>query len=499
MHQFIFFNSLFSVLKSFFEEFLTMIFRSKTFFIFFSILTFHFLNPLFSYSLEDYLQEVQNSNLAFKASDENKKMVVLKNQEPSLRFMPALFSTIQAGSDKKKTNQTAFIGEEPSSVLSNIGIEKQFRNGLQGRVAYKINYYSFKGASPTFVPENSYFEAFPTFELQYPISRNFKGRELKATETIAQKQYEILSILESRKQLFILMDADMSYWRLFLAREIVRIQEKSLEQAYKLKEWINKKQQLNLYDRSDLYQAEAAYKFHEIELLNAKNEEASAKRAFNFIRGKEGDEVEGLSDELKPYFEQARQHFFSEHFNGKIDTKSLKLQTDIASLNALVIKEKSKPEIYIGSSLSLNHRSNEISQAISPNFNYPTFGIAITLSGAIAPKTHLSIIAGYQKEAEASEKNLAYKKFEEVKEFQELRERFGETLRKYELCLQLEDIQKNKYKNELSRQEKGRTTIYQVLMFEQDYLNAQLNRIRVTSELVAICAKAREFRGEIHE
>jgi len=454
---------------------------------------------LHAYSLEDYLQEVQVHHVGFNASISVQNAAELKSDESSLRFMPYFSSGFQAGIDKKKTNQSAFLGTEPGSILFNVGLEKQFRNGLQGSLGYKINYFSFKGANGLFVPESAYLEAIPTLALQYPLGRNFAGKESKATEKIIKKQYEVLSTLESYKQTLILMEADMTYWRLFLAREIVRIQEKSLDQAAKLKEWVSKKQQLNLYDRSDLYQAEAAYKFHEIEFLNAKNEEASSRRAFNRIRGKEGDFVEGLSDDIKGYFEQARQHLFSNKVPEKIDIKSLTLQQDIASLNALVISEKNKPNMTIGSFVSLNNRDQDLLKAISPQFDYPTFGFNFNIQNTIASKEFENIEKGYQKEALALEKNVAYKKFEEAREFQELREKFGETLRKYELCVQLEDIQKSKYKNELSRQEKGRTTIYQVLMFEQDYLNAQLNRIRVTSELVGICVKTREFMGESHE
>lgn len=472
----------------------------KPFFIFFSVLTFCFFSStLFSYSLETYLNEVRNQNFGFKSSVTIQDANQLKSKEIELRFMPYLSSSLQGGIDKKKSNQSAFLGEEPSSILFNIGVDQQFRNGLQTRLGYKINYFSFKGANSLFVPESSYLEAIPALEFQYPLGRNFKGKETKATEKIAQKQYQVVSTIESYKQTLLLMEADMTYWRLFLAREIVRIQEKSLDQAYKLKEWVSKKQQLNLYDRSDLYQAEAAYKFHEIELLNAKNEEASARRAFNRIRGKEGELVEALSDDLKLYFEETRQHLFSDILPEKPDIHVLTLQQEIASLNALIVSEKNKPNITIGSSIALSNKDQSLLKALTPQFDYPTFGLAVTLQNTLASKHSKEIVKGYHQEALALEKNLAYQKFEEAKEFQELRERFGETLRKYELCLQLEEIQKNKYKNELSRQEKGRTTIYQVLMFEQDYLNAQLNRIRVTSELVGICAKTREFIGGIDE
>ena len=57
----------------------------------------------------------------------------------------------------------------------------------------------------------------------------------------------------------------------------------------------------------------------------------------------------------------------------------------------------------------------------------------------------------------------------------------------------LEKVQKSKLERERSNQQKGRSTTFQVIQFEQDYLTAQLARIQTLSEAMQIAIQLRTY------
>ena len=65
--------------------------------------------------------------------------------------------------------------------------------------------------------------------------------------------------------------------------------------------------------------------------------------------------------------------------------------------------------------------------------------------------------------------------------------------RKLDLARKIETVQKNKLDLERDRHKRGRTTTYQVLLFEQDFASSQLSRIRAEAELLRILAQMKTF------
>jgi len=64
------------------------------------------------------------------------------------------------------------------------------------------------------------------------------------------------------------------------------------------------------------------------------------------------------------------------------------------------------------------------------------------------------------------------------------------------LAKTLEESQKAKSEEERKRHARGRTTFFQVLTFEQDYLTSELNRIRTESELSGLLTQLQQYREE---
>jgi outer membrane protein TolC len=102
---------------------------------------------------------------------------------------------------------------------------------------------------------------------------------------------------------------------------------------------------------------------------------------------------------------------------------------------------------------------------------------------------------GAEMEARASELTRERKEFEEEREWEALKDALADARKRLDLAAKMEEIQKDKYEHEKGRQSKGRSTLFQVLMFEQDYAAAQLNRIRMKADFMRIVAQMKTFGG----
>jgi hypothetical protein len=71
--------------------------------------------------------------------------------------------------------------------------------------------------------------------------------------------------------------------------------------------------------------------------------------------------------------------------------------------------------------------------------------------------------------------------------------KFQEAKRTFELSKAIEHVQKEKMLHEKDRLQKGRSTTYQTLSFEQDYSSSQLSRIQAELQILQIIAKMKLF------
>jgi outer membrane protein TolC len=103
---------------------------------------------------------------------------------------------------------------------------------------------------------------------------------------------------------------------------------------------------------------------------------------------------------------------------------------------------------------------------------------------------------GWRQEKIVAELSFDRKLFEQENDWKSLNEDLNEAKTRLELALKLEEIQQSKLNIERERLQKGRSTTYQVLLFEQDYLSSQSNRIRSQAQILTLIAQMKLF-GEI--
>jgi outer membrane protein TolC len=307
--------------------------------------------------------------------------------------------------------------------------------------------------------------------------------EKKNQASLLEKQF-------AKKQL--LAEAEKAYWKLSLAREAVKINEELLLRSGKLHDWMKEKIDLNLMDKDDILLANSDLKYRELELVNAKDEEKSAARTLNALKGINSESVaeEILLPEESSFKTAARGEKAI-----RADVEALRLNIEAGKASAEMKAEGVKPELSLSGAASLNSQAVGLSDTLSGSFNtdHVVYGVNLNLSVPLDISERGKLIDGYRAEAKAGEKYLSQKQLEAEVEYRELVRRQEEVFKRLKLLSELEVLQKRKADSEQEKLKKGNTVTYQVLMYEQDWAKSRLGVIQAKQGLVEIMARLRLY------
>lgn len=447
-------------------------------------------------TLGDFLQQVTGKNQAYIASKAAEQAAANKSSDADIMYAPTLFGQVQSMVDEKPAANPAMSGDKTQAEGATIGVSKLFSSGTSIKASYTAQHTEISNASPTAFPQPDFYEAHPTLEINQPLWRNGLGKETKATAEVANLQAEVQQHTEAYKQRMTLAQAESTYWRLALARENVAMQKDSLSRAMKIRQWNQERVRLSLGDKADLYQADTAVKGRELEVLGAEDELQAAMRAFNTARGVSGDVVaenlqkidQNLLASLKvPSTPKTRP-----------DVEAARKSAKMAAAAATLTDQKYKPSVDLFGTFSFNGRDKEMSEATSDSFkpDTPTTIVGLKFSMPLSSDLVRRSREGGALSASAAENAAQRQEFEMQRDWQDLTARFDDAQKHLKLTTTFEKVQAEKVEYERQRLRRGRTTTYQVLAFEQDYANSQLNRIRAEANILGLIAQMKTFGGE---
>ena len=125
-----------------------------------------------------------------------------------------------------------------------------------------------------------------------------------------------------------------------------------------------------------------------------------------------------------------------------------------------------------------------------------SWSVGLKLSAPIAGDMVSRMRGGWAKEKASASLNLQRKRFENEREWLDLNRKLEESKTRLHLVELIESTQKRKLVAERDRQTKGRSTMFQVTLFESDYAQSQLNVIRTKAEILGIIARMKTFGGD---
>lgn len=437
-------------------------------------------------ALSEYLSQVSSQHEGYKAAEKNAKGAELYSAEGSLLLKPALVGEATSVTEGQNNpfNSTDLLRQRKYSL----GIAQRTNFGLTGKLSFSRT--EFEDA-----PDTPFHAEYFQLELSQSLWKNWAGRETQAQ----MEALEARSLATTHAQTFIkksiLLEAESSYWRLALARELVSIQKEAVERAQRIFDWTSRRVSLSLTDRSEILQASTNLQARKLDLRTAEDEERAAAQAFNSSRGSSSSQVSERLMDLNPELLKSLKH--PERTSKRADILAAEMQAKAASANAILSRERNKPEVDIFGSVPLVEPSVGSSASMMRNYIPPlsrgSSAIGIRISAPLDFSTQNQVREGYELEASAAEFLAARKAFEEEKDWLDLTAKFGQAQERLVLFNDLEKTQREKLDYERDRQQRGRSTLQQVLLFETDYKQAQLGRLRTLAELLTLNAQMKLY------
>lgn len=442
--------------------------------------------------LQDYLEQVKAGHQGYKGAESKAAGAAQRTEEGALQFAPAAYTEVVHVNDQREPTNT-FSGDQTTANKLSIGLSQNTSFGLNGKVYYSTTQTEISGIDPNILPNNKFSDSSLNVEFTQSLWKNGFGRDNRLQMQAAEATAQAAAKTESYAARTILSDAENVFWRLAAAQEQVRIQTESYDRSKKIADWQKKRASQNLSDDADLLQALAALKMRELELKNATNERRLALKAFNEMRSKpDTTEVGPLP---LPNVDVIIALKLPNRAPERADLAAARLSLDASKATMEISREKQKPTLDLFGTASMNGKDPEYSEASSESFagKYPYYTVGLRLSVPLTRGIINSSREGYAKEIAGAQLSYEQKKYDNQNQWEELVQKLADAKERLKVITELEQAQKLKFEAERKRQSQGRSTSYQIFLFEQDYLNAQLSRVQAAALVLTTYSQIKTF------
>lgn len=451
-------------------------------------------------TLNEYLDQVKGQSKAYQGSSNQQEGSYLKSREADLIFTPQLFAEANVGHDSKTPSPPIMIYDKVESGLYKLGVSQQFSFGLQARLYYELDKTNFVGANFGPGVSTDYWDASPKLELSLPVWGGGLGTSARANEEITRQQSLADAYNGGYQSQSVLVGAEAAYWRLSAWQDVVKIQEQALKAAQNIYDYVSRKQRMNLGEKADVIQAQALLESRTLELQVARNEAQEALRTFNKFRN--ADTYEAVSN-LQPVDYKALEAIIvpTTRPGDRLDVKATEAQLNTARAASTLAYERNRPTLNLQGSYALNGHDDQLNEALKDvgqsqrDTAYVGFQFNMPLNvGA----TH-DAKAGALKTEKAAELNYQYSVYAQDQDWVNLTRTLSDARDNLRLLGRIEDVQKSKLENERARLRQGRTTTYQVLLFEQDYTSASLTRVKSAANILGLQSQLKLYQAASNE
>jgi outer membrane protein TolC len=433
-------------------------------------------------TIEDYLNQVESKGEQYKAAEENLKAATAE-AELYKKYTSALFySEARWVDDKKETANPDFQGTRTDNTNLAFGIKHKTIIGLDYDLSYNLGHTKIYDASLVAIPEPDYYETYPQLKLSLPLWKNFFGTQVRAQKESARSGLAAGQIEADIGMQKARIDTVLAFYSLNYYRELQGIYKDNLERANKLLSWSRSRIQKNLTEDSDYFQSKSNYSLRELDLQNAELKLSQAAREFNFRRGHSGSDVkeklvvkevnvDRLSLPLQP-------------FRMRKDLRAQQLAAESQKHSYLDKIEETKPGLDVVLVTSLNGRDIDKSSASSEWQDDPKkyYMVALQFTMPVDLGLMSRLRAGAHQKVESERLKTTFLQDHSRNSWQDFVETGERIKTQLRLLAELEAIQKKKADTERIRLRQGRSSTFQVLNFEQDYINARAQRAAVELE-----------------
>jgi outer membrane protein TolC len=443
--------------------------------------------------LDEFLLQVRGNHPGFKAARDAMQGAEMRLNEGNLIFMPMFELSATHEQDQKDYTNDDFNGTNSKSDLYEAAISQATPIGLTAKFGYTFLRRDVEGTNPLFQQPTSYTGA-PMVELNLPLWRNGLGTEFRATRDKIKALQKATYYAERLKYESIALEAEATYSGLYFARQSTIARRDSLELSKKLLDWMSKRAVNELADDNDLNQARAAAEARELELLKAQNDERKAARAFNSLRGIASDVVEEKLSYTMPLIDLAKKNV--NLANDKV--RAAEKQKEMVKADMQLALESHRPTLEVFGRYSYNSRESSSDEAMSESWQsdnpYQAFGVRFKTPIMFWETNKVN--DGYRRSLAAADLELKRLYEENTRDLNDLYANIETSQKLVSLSQRLVDTQKKKLEKERLRHRRGRTTLFQVLQYEQEYVQTQLAQLGYQADLISLTNQLRLYRSE---
>lgn len=447
----------------------------------------------FSLTVEEYLGQVMEKHDGAKAAQLSSEGASKRSKEGNLIFTPKFFAQADYSDDQRKTAARLFQGNQTLVRAAEAGFMKKFDFGLDATLSYRTQRTQIKGVDKSFVSFYDYYDNTPRLQLTQSLWRNWLGKESQASAEIKNQAAVAQSYEDSYRLRNIKAEAENAYWNVVQARANVEIQKGTVERAKRIRDINKRKDALRLADKVDLLQADASLEYRELNLQTAKQTLERAERYFNKLRGSEENNA---SDELVSFSSLEVESIPVPQKGDMRDDVRAALARSVQTKSQVELAiEQNKPNLEIYTSLTTNGRDKMFSKSYDQSFSdaYTNNLVGVRFSAPLDFGLVRDTTDGYKMQEVAAKHDYNRKKFEQDREWNDLVRRFDDTKRRLKLAKKLSSAQEVKLKYERDRLSKGLTTTFQVLNFEQDFNDSQLEVLAAETQLMNLYTQLKIF------
>lgn len=438
-------------------------------------------------TLSEYLSRVEKQSLAYQRNLMSADGARLVSRESDLLTSPVFFASTKLSFDGKQNNPPASSYTDTRINNYTLGVSQQFAFGLQAKFSYSLIKTEYVGANFNPGVDSEFWDLSPRVELTMPLWANGFGRTVEANKEFTRQSNlanEFNALAQSKT---LLTDAESAYWRLSTALERVEIAEAALKAGQSIFSYVINQSRKNLGETADVLQARALTEANQLQLQQAINEREATKRIFNTFLNIEASSSIPQLDAIN-YVELEMVKIPDIRPGDRLDLKAARAQADLAKASAILIKERNKPTLDVISGYALNGRGTDTSGAFE-NASKTTRDagyVGVIFQVPLNFKATSDARAGAERLRDSAELNVQTIAYNQDQDWISLKDKLNESKMTLKLARTMEAAQKSKLENERTRLRQGRTTTYQVLLFEQDYTSASSSRVQAARDILAL-------------
>lgn len=451
-------------------------------------------------TLDAYLDQVRAGHPGLLAAEETARAIPLMAQEAELVYSPLVRAT-GTRVDNRAEGSSALQPDRTVAGMWDLGVSKKFSTGTVLSAGYGLNYtHIFYGAIPGFpsflFPSAPFYDARPSVTVSQSLLRDFMGGMTDA----GLRKTRLLAAAGAAGNRFkaraILLQAEIAYWTASLARDNVEFAKASAERTNKLVEWTTKKVALNLAEDSDLLQVRAAGKLRELSLKMAEQDLVAADRALNALRGRAERDVPEPLERINERLDAAPATAPAPSAT-RLDVEAAELAVAAAEQGDRETKFRSWPEINAFGTVALNGHEAAAGAASAKAFegDRPTYTVGVAFVAPLDLPTLRRARSGYAAQSAAARREAEQARLAAGQDWARLAERWEDVGVRLTLAREIEALQRDKLQAETERFSQGRTTTFQLLMFEEEFSQSQLTRLRLGMERLILEAQARLYNA----